>query len=107
MKSDIPYHPFLYIGDSISKKNLDKLKRKLKYHPLRSNVFLLTTARNGIDQLEIYHSPQLAQPYYRRNPPYVVGIAGTYQEALILLERMVQECWKTRGDCLLKEYLSC
>lgn len=103
----IKYHASLRIGSGISEKKLDKLKKNLEKHPLRTDVYLICVSRSQIDQLEIYSSRQLAQSYYRKYPPYVAGIAGTYDEALELLEEMVQDCFKQRGDCSLKEYLLC
>jgi len=101
------YHQELYLGESIKKKKLDKIKKKLENKPLFSDVFLITVSRNDSDQLEIYAARQLAQNYYRKNPPYIVGIAGSWEEAVSLVEKMVKECLQARGDCELKEYLRC
>lgn len=101
------YHQALYLGKSIRTEKLDKIKKKLETKPLFAKVFLITISRNPSDQLEIYQAKQLAQRYYEKNPPYVVGIAGDYNEAVELIEKLVQECLKERGDCALKEYLLC
>lgn len=105
--SSIQYHDCLRVGQSITEKKLDKLKKRLQNHPLRTDVYLITTARNGIDQLEIYNSRQLAQAYYRNHPPFVIGITDSYEEALEMIQELVKECLQARGDCSLKEYLSC
>lgn len=107
MSIPITYHPDLYLGESIKEKKLDKIMSKLEKRPLLSGVFLVTVSKNASDQLEIYDARQLAQRYYRNNPPYVVGIAGNYDEAVGIVERMVRECLAARGDCGLKEYLLC
>lgn len=107
MTVNLTYHPDLYLGESICVKKLDKLKRKLEKKPLLAGVFLLTLSRNPQDQLEIYEARQLAQRYYVKNPPHVIGIAADYGEAVGLVERLVQECLQERGDCALKEYLLC
>lgn len=107
MSLGIVYHPNLYLGESIRRKKLDKIKKKLENKPLLSGVFLIALSRNASDQLEIYHAGQLAQSYYQKNPPHVAGIAGSREEALALLERIVGECLQARGDCNLKEYLRC
>ncbi len=103
----LTYHPNLYLGDSIDRKKLDKIKWKLEKVPLLSGVFLITISRNASDQLEIYEAKQLVQRYYKKNPPYVVGIAENHGEAVALVEHLVQECLRERGDCALKEYLLC
>lgn len=107
MAVKLTYHRDLYLGESINAQKLDKIKRKLENKPLLSGVFLITLSRNPSDQLEIYAAKQLTQSYYQKNPPYVIGLAGSYAEAVALLERLVQECVNARGDCALKEYLLC
>lgn len=107
MTISLTYHPGLYLGESIRKEKLDKIKKRLENKPLFSGVFLITLSRNASDQLEIYAAKQLAQSYYRKNPPYVIGLAGSYEEAVTMVEQLVQECLKARGDCALKEYLLC
>ena len=104
---NLTYHPELYVGDSISWKKLDKIKRKLQTKPLLANVFLITIASNPRDQLDILDARQLAQPHYNGVELYVVGIASNYEEAVALLEKIVKKCLKERGDCALKEYLLC
>lgn len=107
MAMKLNYHPNLYLGEGIDVKKLDKIKKKLENKPLLSGVFLVALSRNPSDQLEIYGARQLAQKYYLEYPPYVVGIAADYDEAVKMVEQMARECMEERGDCALKEYLSC
>ncbi|MCM1185352.1 MAG: hypothetical protein NC251_09710 [Lachnoclostridium sp.] len=101
------YAPELYLGESISEKKLDKIKKKLETKPLRAGVYLLTFARNPEEQLEFFDARQLALPHYEGFVFHVVGIASDWDEAAGLVERIVRECLTARGDCSLKEYLSC
>ena len=103
----LEYHPNLYLGEGNKKKKLDKIKKRLENRPLFSGVFLIAFSRNPSDQLEIYEAKQLSQSYYQKYPPYIVGIAGSRQEAVALVEKIVKECLSVRGDCALKEYLRC
>lgn len=107
MPISITYRPTLYLGDSISGEELDKIKKKLEKNPLLSGVFLIAISNNTSDQLNIFDAKQMIQSYYRKHPPYVIGIAGSWEEAVELVERLVQECLNARGDCSLKEYLLC
>ena len=86
---------------------MDKLKTKLIKRPLLANVYIITIAANPNNQLEIYEARQLAQRYYVKYPPHIVGIAGDYEEAVMLVEKIVKECLDSRNDCALKEYLLC
>lgn len=107
MAVKLDYLPDLYLGEGIDGKKLDKIKKKLEDKPLLSGVFVIAISRNPSDQLEIYSARQLAQKYYAEYPPYVVGIAADYGEAVKMVEQMARECMEERGDCALKEYLSC
>ena len=107
MAAKLNYHPKLYLGESIREEKLDKIKKKLENKPLLSGVFLIALSRNPSDQLEIYNSKLLVQKYYAKYPPYIVGLAGNYDEAVKMVEQMVRECMEKRGDCALKEYLLC
>lgn len=107
MAGKIRYRSQLYLSEGITGKKLDKIKKKLEKKPLLSGVFLIAISANPSDQLDIFASGQLVQSYYEKNPPYVVGIAENHGEAVALVERIVQECLRERGDCALKEYLLC
>lgn len=107
MSIALKYRANLYLGDSINEKKLKKIKKRLENKPFFSGVYLLALSRNPFDQLEIYDARQLVQSYYKKNPPYVIGLAGDYEEAVELVVRMTRECLESRGDCCLKEYLQC
>mgnify|MGYP007098687053 FL=1 len=107
MPERVCYHSKLYLSDGITEKKLDKIKKKLEKKPLLSGVFLITVSPSQTDQLDIFEARQLVQSYYLKNPPYVIGIAENRQEAVSLVEQIVRECLKERGDCALKEYLLC
>lgn len=101
------FHKRLYLSESMEEKKLDKIKRRLRSKPLLANVHLIMPAGNPMDQLDIMDARQLVQPYYAGKSFLVVGIAADHGEALQLLERMVQDCLRERGDCNLREYLEC
>lgn len=107
MALGLVYRSELYLGESINVKKLDKIKKKLENSPLFSSVFLIALSRNASDQLEIYKAKQLTFQYYQEFPPFIVGIAGSQEEAVSLVEKIVKECLSARGDCALKEYLRC
>ena len=107
MAERVRYHSRLYLSEGITEKKLDKIKKKLEKKPLFSGAFLIAVSANPSDQLEIFDARQLVQSYYEKNPPYVVGITESRGEAIALIEQIVQECLRERGDCALKEYLLC
>lgn len=107
MEKLLTFSPKLYLGEGIKGQKLDKIKRKLIDKPLLAGVYILVLSHNPVDQLEILDSKLLIQRFYERHELYVVGIAKDREEALNLVEQIAQECLDSRGDCKLKEYLTC
>lgn len=98
------FYKNLYIGDTI--KEPDKIKRKLRRHAKQLKIFVLLLA-SGDDQIEICHNTLLAQPYYKKkeNEPFVIGIAGSYEEAVALVCQITKEAVAQNGNADLKQYL--
>ena len=59
----------------------------------------------GSDQLEIYHCAFLQQKYYKKHPPYIIGIARKYDEALDIVVKITKEALARDGYPDLKRYL--
>jgi len=92
----------LYLSDSVKKPK--KWLHKLNKGKLPCKFFVLTI-EEGEDQLAIYPAYCLQQPFYRKHPPVIVGLAGDYGEAQDLVIRIVEESLEHTGQCNLKEYL--
>lgn len=105
MYLNLQYSESLYLGNSINQAKLSKIKNKLERKPLFAGVYLLTISKNQHDQLDIIKSVYLNQQYFVNNTTCVVGITKYYDEAIAIVEKIVLECLKSRGDCKLKEYL--
>lgn len=95
------YHN-LYIGDTIEKP--EKIKRKLKKYAKLNNIWLIVYVESN-RQLEIYHCIMLQQYYYKDNPPYVIGIAGSKEEASQIICRIAEEAVHKTGKADLPAYL--
>ena len=64
------------------------------------------TLCEGRDQLEIYNSVVLLQSYFRKNPKFIVGIAGGYGTAVGMVQQITEECYRKNKDADLKRYLA-
>lgn len=96
------FYKNLYIGDTIKKP--DKIKRKLKKYAKLNNVYLIAyMAENR--RLEVYHCLMLQQYYYKENPPYIIGIAGSQDEAAQIICQIAEEAVRKTGKADLVEYL--
>lgn len=96
------FYKNLYAGDTVKKTN--QIKWKLKRGAKLPNIYVIALA-SGEDQLEIYHSLLLQQPYYKEKDPYIIGIAGNQEEAVTLVCRITEEAIAQNGTADLKQYL--
>ena len=70
----------LYIGESIG-RNKRLVMWKLMHGAGMLMTYVIVLNENGSDPLEIYHNSVLRQSYFRKHPPFVVGLAGSFEEA--------------------------
>lgn len=97
-------YPFLYIGQGV--KAPEELIHKLQKHARLPAAYVIVLSVNPSDQLEIVSTKELSGNYYRKRSPYVIGIAADYDEAVLLVQQIAEECFSKRGDCRLKEFLT-
>ena len=71
------WYPYLYVGEGASKKK-NKIIRKLKIGAGMIDVWVITEAANGEDQLDILSSAWLKQRAVRKKLPMIYGIAKGY-----------------------------
>lgn len=96
------FYQNLYVGDTIKKP--EKIKRKLKKYAKANNVWLIAYVQES-GRLEIYHCIMLQQYFYKENPPYIVGIAGSREEAAQIICRIAEESVRKTGNADLTAYL--
>lgn len=101
-ESAMKFYKKLYVGDTVS--NPDKVKRKLKKYAKLNNVYVIAYVEDD-RRLEIYHSFMLQQYYYKENPPYIVGIAGSSEEANEIICKIAEEAIRETGKADLIRYL--
>ncbi len=96
------FYKNLYIGDTV--KNPHKIKRKLKRRAKLTNIYVVAyMAETG--RLEIYHCFMLQQYYYKEHPPYVIGLAGSKDEAAQIIVKIAEEAVAKTGKADLAAYL--
>lgn len=94
----------IYLGDSIGKRR-NRIIRRLKYRKIQTNIYVITFPIYGQELLEIYHANVLLQDFYRRNPLFVVGIAGSEEEAYELVEKIIQDVYQNTGGFAVHEFI--
>ena len=98
------WYPQLYVGEQGSKKK-KKIIWKISHHMKVYDVYLITLSSNGRDIFDIFSSRYLAFPALFDRCPLVVGIAGSYFEAVDLAVKIVEESYKETGDADARKYL--
>lgn len=97
------FYKHLYCGESVI-ADKKKICRKLKSNAGQLQIYVITLATDQ-NQLEIYHCAYLQQKYYKNHPPFIVGIAKGYEEAVALVTKITQEVIEKTGNANIKEYI--
>ena len=101
------FYKSLYLGSSI--RDPEAVKENLRTGRGQFTIYVIALSpvkpEPGSNQLEILHSANLKQPYYRKYPPYIVGIASGRIEAIELVRDMVQEAYEHTGSADVRAYL--
>jgi hypothetical protein len=96
------FYQHLYVGRSIRKP--DKIKKKLKRYAKLPKVYVIA-CNSDTKQLEFYHSMLLQQWYYKEHAPYIIGIAGSEDEAVDIIRQISEEALSKTGKADLFSYL--
>ena len=101
------FYKNLYVGPSID--DPEKVKRKLISGAGQFTIYVIALSPSvpgpGSNQLEILHSVNLQQPYYKQYPPFIIGIAAGRTEAVELVRDLVQESYEHTGSGDVRAYL--
>lgn len=96
------YYKYLYVGESVH--FVDRIKAKINKRSGLIGKYILYFSKDG-EQLEIMNGAYLKLPYYAKHPLVIVGIAGNYNEAINLVQRIIEESLKETGKASIKDYL--
>ncbi len=94
----------LYLGESIEKK-AKRIQRKIENGKLTISAYIITFPSNPSNLLDIIPAREILQKGYPKDDLTIVGLAGGRDEAISLVEHIVQECLDETGTCELLRYL--
>ena len=98
------YYRHLYLTEGLKKKK-SKIIEKLENNKFQMNIHIVTLSNNKQNNLEIYHSAVLLQPNFPHDDFFVVGIAKDYEDALELVEEIVQEVYNETKGADIRSYI--
>ena len=106
MRQSMEFYKNLYISPRV--RNPKQVRRDLVRGKGHLRIYVLVLAKNGEGkpQLEIMHCANLKQDYYRRRPPFIIGIAQGRADAIEMVEEITNEAFRMTGDWSAAAYLS-
>lgn len=93
----------LYVTEKTAAKK-DKIIRKANRGIGMFRIYFITLASNEENLFDIFHAAHLKQTAFCQQNSYVVGIAAGYEDALELVQRMVDEIYSQTGAFRVREY---
>lgn len=94
----------LYAGESVRHKH-KKIKWKIMHNGGQLRVYVITLASNTQNLLDIIPSWELMQKHYPKGQLYVIGLAGSYEEALETAGHIINEVYKNTGGFDIRSYI--
>lgn len=94
----------LFVGENV-KKNLSLTILKIKMGRLAAGVYLITLSANPDNLLEFFPADLLKQKSCRRSCPPIIGIAKGREEAMTLVQQILEETYDHTGTFRVAEYL--
>ena len=96
------FYKDLFVGESVRGKEKEICK-KLKRGAGMLNVHVIVL-NSGRDLFDIYHCAFFKQRAFRRRPICVVGLAGSYDEAVSMVTDIVRDIYQKEGNTDIKAY---
>lgn len=98
------FYKELYVSESLTKKK-DRILKRLKEKRYPVNIYLIVLIEEGPNQLEYYSTALLKQSLLCDRAQFVVGIAAGYDDALYLVEEIVENVYKETGGADIRSYI--
>lgn len=83
---------------------MNRLKKSIEKGKLKFEVYCITFASNNENLFDIMNVNELLFPFYKRKEIYIVGLATSKEEAILLVVDMLMEIYNNTGDFLVREY---
>ena len=93
----------LYVTEKTAPKK-DKIISKANRGVGMFQVYFIALASNEENLFDIFHAAHLKQPLFYRQNPFVVGIASDYDEAVELVQKIIDDIYRETGAFRVREY---
>ena len=87
----------LYL-DEYTAGNLKTIRRKIRHGKYMPGIYVLMLSKKD-GTLEYMNSAYLAQKYYKKNPPFIIGLAKSQESMLHMIQSIFEEvCLLTHAN---------
>lgn len=94
----------LFLGEKAAKKAA-KMKWKISHNVGMISAYVITFASNMDNLMDIIPSRELLQKGYPKKEMIIIGLADGYEEALQVVQQIIQETYDYTGGTDVKSYL--
>ncbi len=98
------WYDSMFVGTGCQSK-LKMLKRQISHRAAHPPVYLITLPTADHRVLEIVPSALLLQKQYPADDLRIIGMACTRREAIGIVQQLVSESFRERGDADIEAYL--
>lgn len=95
-------HP--YLGES-ARESYRKLRWKISHGAGTIDTYVVCMPEYSSDPLEYFNAALLRQHFYRKNPPVVIGIAVGEDEAVSVVEDIINDCMEKTGSLDVRSFV--
>lgn len=89
------FYKKMYCDEKLQKKK-KRILRKLRMNVGQTSVYTISMAY-GNDLFDIMHCANFKQKGYDKKNLYIIGIASSYEDAMLLVQDMIQNFYKMYG----------
>lgn len=94
----------LYMDAGMEKK-INRIRWRLEHGAGSFRLYLVTISTSPGMQLDIVSAAELKQRVIRRRLPMIVGVAGSYEDALDRVQDMLADALAVTGTPDIRKYL--
>ncbi len=102
-KGMIRWSSELYMDDFV-RKNPEKWKKKVEQGKLVLSIYCICLASNKENLLDIINCNELLFRHYRNGELYIVGMARSREDAVDLVQDIVEHIYQKTQDVKIREY---
>lgn len=95
----------LYLGESVTERKANKIKWKLNHNAGVWSYYVIAFPSNSQNLLDLIPTKELKQKGYPKKDIHIIGIAKGYDEAVLVVQQIVEECLQKTNSIDLKSYL--